>query len=135
MTHAAHRITPPPGATAISTVSQLLQRGARALDRHSDSPRLDAELLLGKILGLSRPGLIARGDEPVAGERASGYVNLIERRLGGTPIAYLTGTREFWSLALRVTPVGAVRVGVGQFADGEPVGGLGTGDRWMDAGR
>jgi release factor glutamine methyltransferase len=104
MTHAAHRITPPPGATAISTVSQLLQRGARALDRHSDSPRLDAELLLGKILGLSRPGLIARGDEPVAGERESGYVNLIERRLGGTPIAYLTGTREFWSLALRVTP-------------------------------
>jgi hypothetical protein len=35
-------------------------------------------------------------------------------------------------LALSVAPVGAVRVGVEQFPDGEPVGGLGSGDRWMD---
>jgi release factor glutamine methyltransferase len=104
MTHAAHRITPPSGAAAMSTVSQLLQRGARSLDIHSDSPRLDAELLLGKILGMSRPGLMARRDEPVPGERERGYESLIEQRRAGTPIAYLTGTREFWSLALRVTP-------------------------------
>jgi release factor glutamine methyltransferase len=97
MTLAPHRIIQ-------STVSELLQCGARSLKSHSDSPRLDAELLLGKILGLSRPGLIARGNDPVAGERESGYVSLIEQRLRGTPIAYLTGTREFWSLALRVTP-------------------------------
>src|ERR1700730_1722189 len=104
MTHAAHRITPPSGAAAMSTVSQLLQRGARSLDMHSDSPRLDAAFLLGKILGMSRPGLIARRDEPVPGERERGYESLIERRRAGTPVAYLTGTREFWSLALRVTP-------------------------------
>jgi release factor glutamine methyltransferase len=102
MMPAAHRITP--GETPLSTVSELLQSGARALDSHSDSPRLDAELLLGKILGLSRSGLIARGNEPVAGERATGYLTLIERRLRGAPVAYLTGTREFWSLSLRVTP-------------------------------
>jgi release factor glutamine methyltransferase len=88
----------------MSMVSQLLQRGARALDSDSDSPRLDAELLLGKILGLSRPGLIARGNETVASEHEKGYLSLIEQRLAGMPIAYLTGTREFWSLALRVTP-------------------------------
>src|SRR3984893_18750162 len=104
MTHAAHRITPPSGAAAMSTVSQLLQRGARSLDMHSDSPRLDAAFLLGKILGMSRPGLIARRDEPVPGERERGYESLIEQRRAGTPIAYLTGTREFWSLTLRVTP-------------------------------
>jgi release factor glutamine methyltransferase len=104
MIHAAPRITPPPGDPAMHTVAQLLQRGARSLDSHSDSPRLDAQLLLGKILGLSRPGLIARGNERVAGERESSYVSLIEQRLAGTPVAYLTGTREFWSLALRVTP-------------------------------
>jgi release factor glutamine methyltransferase len=88
----------------MSTVAQTIQSGARSLDSHSDSPRLDAELLLGKILGLPRSGLIARGNDPVANECASGYASLIERRLKGAPIAYLTGTREFWSLTLRVTP-------------------------------
>jgi release factor glutamine methyltransferase len=111
MSRATHRIAPPPGETPLntggtpmSTVSQLLQCGARSLASHSDSPRLDAELLLGKTLRLSRSGLIARGNDPVASEHARGYVSLIEQRLSGAPIAYLTGTREFWSLALRVTP-------------------------------
>jgi release factor glutamine methyltransferase len=125
MTPAARRTAPPPretsvsagatilssgetqlntGATTPSTIAQLLQNGARALKSHSDSPRLDAELLLGKILGLPRSGLIAHGNDPVASERERGYTSLIEQRLGGAPIAYLTGTREFWSLALRVTP-------------------------------
>ena len=99
MTHATHRITPSPSA-----IAQLLQNGARALESGSDSPRLDAELLLGKILGLPRSGLIARGDDPVAREHERSYLSLIEQRLKGAPIAYLTGTREFWSLALRVTP-------------------------------
>lgn len=88
----------------MSTVAQILQSGARALENHSDSPRLDAELLLGKTLRLSRSGLIAHGDEPVASERESAYASLIDQRLRGAPIAYLTGFREFWSLALRVTP-------------------------------
>jgi release factor glutamine methyltransferase len=88
----------------VSTVSETLQRGVRSLDCHSDSPRLDAELLLGNLLGLSRPGLIARGNEPVTLERERAYAKLIERRLKGAPVAYLTGTREFWSLLLKVTP-------------------------------
>src|ERR1700720_316183 len=86
------------------TVADALNGAARSLDSHSDSPRLDAELLLGKILGLPRSGLIARGNDPVASECASGYARLIEQRLQGAPIAYLTGTREFWSMTLRVTP-------------------------------
>jgi release factor glutamine methyltransferase len=125
MIRPAHRIAPPPDGTPLgvgeiplsngetslsaeeapmSTISQLLQCGARSLESHSDSPRLDAELLLGKTLRLSRSGLIARGNDPVASEYERAYMSLIERRLSGAPIAYLTGTREFWSLALRVTP-------------------------------
>lgn len=88
----------------MSTVAQTIQSGARSLDSRSDSPRLDAELLLGKILGLPRSGLIARGNDPVASECARDYASLIEQRLKGAPIAYLTGTREFWSMTLRVTP-------------------------------
>ena len=88
----------------MNTVLQTLRSGARSLDGHSDSPRLDAELLLGKILGLTRSGLIARGEEPVASECEQTYLSLIEQRRQGAPVAYLTGWREFWSLALRVTP-------------------------------
>jgi len=88
----------------VNTVAQTLRSGASSLDGHSDSPRLDAELLLGKTLQLSRSALIARGNDPVASECAQSYAELIEQRRKGTPIAYLTGTREFWSLALRVTP-------------------------------
>jgi release factor glutamine methyltransferase len=90
--------------TPMSTVSDILQSGERALDGSSDSARLDAEMLLAKILGLPRSGLIARGDEPVAIEHERAYASLIDERLRGAPVAYLTGTREFWSLPLRVTP-------------------------------
>jgi release factor glutamine methyltransferase len=92
------------GQTPVSTVAEALQSGALSLHSHSDSPRLDAELLLGKLLGLSRSGLIARSNEPVAIDVEPAYANLIERRRQGAPVAYLTGTREFWSLALRITP-------------------------------
>lgn len=87
----------------MSTVAETLGAAVRSLDGHSDSPRLDAELLLGKILGLPRSGLIARGDELVAREQARAYESLIGRRMQGSPVAYLTGIREFWSLPLRVT--------------------------------
>jgi release factor glutamine methyltransferase len=88
----------------MSTVAETLRNAARSLEQGSESPRLDAELLLGKVLGLSRSRLIARADEPVAPEREQAFTMLIERRLHGAPVAYLTGTREFWSMPLRVTP-------------------------------
>jgi release factor glutamine methyltransferase len=81
-----------------------LRSAARSLEEHSDSPRLDAELLLGKTLRLSRSGLIAHGNEPVAGDCQKAYAGLIGQRQQGVPIAYLTGIQEFWSLSLHVTP-------------------------------
>jgi release factor glutamine methyltransferase len=91
-------------STPQSTVAEALRSGARLLASSSDSPRLDAELLLGKILGLARSGLIAHDRESLVREHEQAYMNLVERRRQGAPVAYLTGTREFWSLALRVTP-------------------------------
>jgi release factor glutamine methyltransferase len=90
--------------TSVATVIDNLQWGAHSLRAQSDSPRLDAELLLGKVLGLSRAGLIARSSESVATETEQAFADLIDRRLQGAPVAYLTGTREFWSLRLNVTP-------------------------------
>jgi release factor glutamine methyltransferase len=88
----------------MSTVAEALQTAARSLQSHSSSPRLDAEVLLAKILGLPRSGLIARGNDPVALDCERLYSRLIVERLRGAPVAYLTGTKEFWSLPIAVSP-------------------------------
>jgi release factor glutamine methyltransferase len=90
--------------TQSTAISEVLQRATRTLEAHSDSPRLDAELLLGKILARSRSALIAHGTLPIAEADIRAYEALLTRRIAGYPIAYLTGTREFWSLPLTVTP-------------------------------
>ncbi|WP_405240059.1 peptide chain release factor N(5)-glutamine methyltransferase [Lentisalinibacter orientalis] len=81
-----------------------LRRARAALADVSDSPALDAELLLARALGRDRSWLIAhRDDTPAAGAKAQADAWLA-RRLTGEPLAYITGTREFWSLAFEVTP-------------------------------
>lgn len=85
-------------------IAETLSLGARTLSPHSDSPRLDAEMLLGKVLGLSRSALIAHNADALADESERAYAELIAQRTAGMPVAYLTGTREFWSLTLSVSP-------------------------------
>jgi len=65
--------------------------------------RLDAEVLLALVLGCARIDLYASAlDRPLdAGERDR-FRELVRRRLEHEPVAYISGTREFWSLALRV---------------------------------
>jgi release factor glutamine methyltransferase len=86
------------------TVAESIGQATRALAQYSESPRLDAELLLGVVLGWSRSALLVHGADALAVERRRAYEDLIAKRVGGAPVAYLTGTREFWSLSLRVTP-------------------------------
>jgi release factor glutamine methyltransferase len=88
----------------VATISEAVKNAAQVLTPHSESARLDAELLLATILRLPRSALLARGDEPVAANDESAYAELIRSRAGGVPIAYLTGSREFWSLPLKVSP-------------------------------
>jgi release factor glutamine methyltransferase len=88
----------------MNTVADVVRGASLELAQASESPRLDAELLMGRVLGLSRAALIARGEEVLATEARSDFSRLLARRLAGHPVAYLTGTREFWSMALSVTP-------------------------------
>jgi len=66
--------------------------------------RLDAELLLAHVLDVSRASVIARDDRELTPEELGDFEQLLARRLRGEPLAYLTGTKEFWSLELEVTP-------------------------------
>jgi release factor glutamine methyltransferase len=91
-------------ATHSALIADAVAAAARTLAPHSESPHLDAELLLCKVLGCSRSALIARGAEGMAALHLRTFSELLAQRAGGAPVAYLTGTREFWSLRLRVTP-------------------------------
>jgi release factor glutamine methyltransferase len=66
--------------------------------------RLDAELLLAHVLDVPRASVIARDERELTPEELGDFERLLARRLEGEPLAYLTGTREFWSLELEVTP-------------------------------
>lgn len=66
----------------------------------SATPRLDAELLLAHALGISRDSLLLDPDRPVP----PAFAALVARRERHEPIAYLLGTRGFWSIDLAVGP-------------------------------
>ena len=83
------------------TIAEILKDSEQKLSR-SDSPRLDAEILLAWSLGYDRARIYACSNEtmqPVAYDR---FLNLLNKRLSGHPIAYITGVREFWSMPLEV---------------------------------
>jgi release factor glutamine methyltransferase len=86
-----------------SSVFELLRSGGQQLEAAgSESPRLDAELLLGHVLGVGRATLLAEGESRVSDAQRSAYEELIERRATGIPVAYLRGLKEFHGLALSV---------------------------------
>ncbi len=86
------------------TVRQALVRARASLAPTSDTPRLDAEILLAQALGWSRTRLHAHPAASLDPRPARRFEMQLERRRAGEPIAYLTGRREFWSLDLLVTP-------------------------------
>jgi release factor glutamine methyltransferase len=88
----------------MSTIKTLLAQAANTLKNYSDSPLLDAEVLLGFMLGKPRTYLRAWCDNTLTDEQLAAFEALIKQRQQGTPIAYLTGTREFWSRDFKVTP-------------------------------
>jgi release factor glutamine methyltransferase len=85
------------------TVEVLLREAtARLREAGSETPRLDAELLLGSLLDLDRTRVIAHGDAPVGNGQAEAYRGLVERRAAGEPVAYIRGIKEFHGLAYSV---------------------------------
>ncbi|MBE3059277.1 peptide chain release factor N(5)-glutamine methyltransferase, partial [Klebsiella pneumoniae] len=70
----------------------------------SDSPRRDAEILLGHVTGRARTWILAFGETTLSADEAARLEALLVRRQRGEPIAHLVGQREFWSLPLFVSP-------------------------------
>jgi release factor glutamine methyltransferase len=87
----------------VPTVGELLQTATlRLRTSGSESPRLDAELLLGWAIGADRTRLIAHPEAPVGADAASAYESAVARREAGEPVAYIRGLKEFHGLAFVV---------------------------------
>lgn len=72
--------------------------------RGCESPRLDAEVLLAHVRGCERIQLYTSFEEETSAELRESFRELVRRRADGTPVAYLVGHREFFSLSFEVTP-------------------------------
>ena len=91
------------GKVDVWSVRRVLSWAADDLKRRgNDGARLDVELLLGRVLGLDRIGLIMQSERPLAPGELAAFRELFKRRRLGEPVAYLLGGREFYGISLRV---------------------------------
>jgi release factor glutamine methyltransferase len=85
-------------------IDAALAKATDRLGETSESPRLDADVLLARALDLPRSYLYAHPDDVLDEAAAARFFAAVEERAGGLPLAYITGEKEFWSLALAVGP-------------------------------
>ena len=83
------------------TIKQALRIASHAI-AGSDTVQLDAELLLAAVLGKSRTYLYTWPEQVLSPSERSYFESVLERRVMGEPVAYILGTRDFWTLTLRV---------------------------------
>ena len=85
----------------MTAISRALGRATEQLSKSSDTPRLDAEVLMAAALSISRDRLLLSNPN---GQAPDVFFEFIERRAKGEPVAYITGHRAFWTVDLAVGP-------------------------------
>ena len=87
------------------TIRRVLQWSAAYFTEHGiDSPRAAAEILLAHSLNTERIRLYTDIDRPLIPPELESYKRLVRRRVQREPVAYITGSREFWGLGMTVGP-------------------------------
>lgn len=87
----------------MTTINQALNDARHKLQASSPSPAVDASVLLCHVLGCSSSHLIAWPDKELSQHHVSQFSDILQQRIQGKPVAYITGEKEFWSLSLKVT--------------------------------
>jgi release factor glutamine methyltransferase len=97
-----------PSTSSGRTVGVLLQHHSKqleaALNLDSKSARIEVQCLLQAVLQVNRAWLLTHPEQPLNADQHARYMALLERRLGGEPIAYLLASREFYGLTFKVSP-------------------------------
>ncbi|MFA6409772.1 MAG: peptide chain release factor N(5)-glutamine methyltransferase [Gammaproteobacteria bacterium] len=85
------------------SISQVLSDATKLLSSISQTSRLDAELLLARVLDVSRSYFYAHPERVLTSSEQNAFENLLQERSGGKPMAYILGEQEFFSLSLKIT--------------------------------
>jgi release factor glutamine methyltransferase len=85
----------------VKPIARALDDATRQLSEMSDTARLDAELLMAEALHIDRDRLLLAPPDRNVPER---FWEMVSRRSGGEPVAYITGRRAFWNIELHVGP-------------------------------
>ena len=85
-------------------IRKLTEALSQRLAAVSDTPRLEAELLLARTIDMPRSYLFAHPEDTLDDGALERLEREAGRRLAGEPLAYITGSKEFWSLEFMVTP-------------------------------
>jgi release factor glutamine methyltransferase len=89
----------------VKTIRELIQVTADYLaGKDVESARLNAERLLGDVLGISRLELYLQHDRPVVGDELDRYRELVRRRAAGEPLQHILGATGFYSRDFKVVP-------------------------------
>lgn len=86
-----------------NSIANLIVQGQKLIAASSDSAKLDVEILLSLVLNKARSYLLTWPEKKLSDTQLLAFINLLSRRAKGEPIAYITGTKEFWSLPLLVS--------------------------------
>lgn len=84
-------------------IKRAISLALSQLEQYTDSPRMDVEILLAHVLQKNRTWLYTWPDALLTKPQFQLFQQYIAKRSLGIPVAYITGTREFWSLPLKVT--------------------------------
>ncbi len=97
---------PPPAISPPhpSTIKDALRQATTLLHAATDTPQLEAQVLLAHTLDVSRTALLTHPELPVVRHQLTRYRHLVRRRSSGYPLPYLTGQIEFYGLTFEVTP-------------------------------
>jgi release factor glutamine methyltransferase len=93
----------PPETIGPQSMGNAIRAAAARLAESSETPRLDAELLMAEALGVSREAMLLGGLDRATSTNGV-FGALVERRRAGEPIAYILGYRDFWTIRLQVAP-------------------------------
>lgn len=85
-----------------SVREEILNAAEHLAQCGSQTPRLDAELLLCRVLGTDRAGLVMRGEDQMSGDDRTRYLALLTRRVKHEPVAYILGKQAFRNIELAV---------------------------------
>jgi len=85
-------------------IDEALAQATARLGNFSESPMLDAELLLTQALDVPRSYLFTYPEDTLDAAASDRFFSAVRRREEGEPLAYIHGKKEFWSLSLMVSP-------------------------------